>query len=497
MELRYLEMSEISKAYPGVQALSDVSIGADEGEIIALLGENGAGKSTLMNVLGGVIKADSGKIIIGGQDTRIHSVSDAQRAGIAFIHQELSLFKQLTVLDNLFIDDFPRKKGTPFIDKTKMKEKAEKIIKELGVEIPINTQVSKLTMGQQQIIEIASAILKNAKIIILDEPTTSLTIHERQRLFKIVKKLKSEMKIILYITHDIENALELSDRVYVLRDGKNAGEGVSSRLTKEDVIRMMIGSKSGKTFFKSPREISSEPVLRLINISTKDKLKNVTLELKKGEVLGLYGLIGSGRTELIQAMYGLDKITSGKIEVKGTHVPKPSPKLMKKLGIAYLTENRRDEGLFLELGIDTNITITALDKIKNRYRLLSSQKESKITNDVINLLSISTPGTQQLAGKLSGGNQQKVVIGKWIHLEPDIFIMDEPTKGIDVGAKSEIYRLINELAKKGMSILLISSEIEEIMGICDRVAVMSNGSLVAVLDGENVNQSEIIRYAVG
>jgi len=378
-----------------------------------------------------------------------------------------------------------------------MKDRAEEIMKELGMDIPVNKKIAELTMGQQQVVEIAGAILKNAKIFIFDEPTTSLTLNERSRLFEIIRKFKEENKIILYITHDIENALDLSDRVYVLRDGKNAGEGKSNELTKQDVIRMMIGSKSGKQFYKSSRKISDEIVLRATNISTKDKLKNVSLELRKGEVLGIYGLIGAGRTELIHAMYGLDKTTSGEIEVKGSRVKKPSPNLMKHLGIGYLTENRRDEGLFLELGIDVNITITDLNKIKSRYGLLSRQKQENLTKYVIELLRISTPSTSQLAGKLSGGNQQKVVIGKWIHLEPDIFIMDEPTKGIDVGAKNELYNLINEIAEKGMSVLLISSEIEEIMGICDRVAVMVNGVLVAMLEGENISQSEIIRYAMG
>ena len=497
MGLKYLEMQGISKAYPGVQALKEVSIAVDSGEAIALLGENGAGKSTLMNVLGGIVKKDAGKILIDGEERNIRNVLDAQRLGIAFIHQELSLFKQLTVLENLFIERFPRKGKSPFIDRGSMRAKTKKIFEEFEMDIPAGAKVSQLTMGQQQIVEIAGAVLKDAKVFILDEPSTSLTTREREKLASIVRKLKGEGKAIIYITHDIENALELCDRTYVLRDGSNAGNGVCAELTKDDVIRMMIGSKAGKLFYKSPRQIEeTEIVLRMTDICTADKLNHVNLELRRGEVYGLYGLIGSGRTELIHALYGLDKIQSGKIEIKGQELRHPSPRKLKELGVGYLTENRRDEGLFLELGINTNITITALEKIQSRFGVLSKRKDEEITRNVIDLLSIATPSPYQLSGKLSGGNQQKVVIGKWMHLGPDIFILDEPTRGIDVGAKSEIYRLIDEIAREGVSILLISSEIEEILGICDRVGVMARGMLMANLEGDQINQAEIIRHTM-
>lgn len=497
IKLKYLEMKGISKSFPGVQALLDVSIDADEGEIIALLGENGAGKSTLMNILGGIVRCDEGAIMIANKEINIRSVSDAQKAGITFIHQELSLFKQLSVQENLFIEGFPRIEKTPFINQKVMQEKTEGIFREFGIDIPAKEKVSKLTMGQQQIVEIAGAVMKDAKIIILDEPSTSLTTKEREKLYNIVLKLRGEQKVIIYITHDIDNALELSDRVYVLRDGKNAGTGSSGEISREDVIRMMIGSKAGKTFFKSRKDIAKDrAVLKLTNISTAEKLKNVSLELRAGEVYGLYGLIGSGRTELIHAMYGLNKMTSGKIEINGQTIRKPTPKLLKKIGVGYLTENRRDEGLFLELSVSTNISITSLEKIKNNAGILSRKKEENVSEEVINLLNIATPSQVQLAGKLSGGNQQKVVLGKWLHLSPSIFIFDEPTKGIDVGAKSEIYRLIDEIACKGISIILISSEIEEILGVCDRVGVMTRGKLVAELEGDQINPEDVMRYTM-
>lgn len=495
--MKYLEMKNVSKAYPGVQALNNVSIEVDGGEIVALLGENGAGKSTLMNVLGGIVRSDSGEIWIDGQQVLLRSVADAQRYGIAFIHQELSLFKQLTVEENLFIEKFPYKKGTHIIDRKEMRVQTERIFKEFDMDIRPNIKVGRLTMGQQQIVEIAAAIIKNARIIILDEPSTSLTTKERKKLGEIVYKLKNEGKTIIYITHDLDNALELCNRAYVLRDGQNAGDGVCAELVKDDLIRMMIGSKAGKMFCKSAGRISkTETVLRMSGICTKDKLKDVDLELHKGEVYGLYGLIGSGRTELIRALYGLDKITNGSIEIKGQKIKKLSPKKMKEMGVGYLTENRRDEGLFLELGINTNITITALEKIQNRFGIINRKKDTRIAQDVIDKLNIATPSPYQLSGKLSGGNQQKVVIGKWLHLVPDIFILDEPTRGIDIGAKSEIYHLIDRIACSGVSILLISSEIEEILGICDRVGVMSRGRLAANLEGNAIKQSEIIRYTM-
>jgi ABC-type sugar transport system ATPase subunit len=346
-------------------------------------------------------------------------------------------------------------------------------------------------------VEIAAAVLKDAKIIILDEPTTSLANKERAKLNEIVARLKKEKKLIIYITHELENAIEISDRVCVLRDGKNVGEGKSSELTKPDVVGMMIGSKAGKAFVKSKRDIKDNKVLEFKNVKTATKLQGVSLDLKRGEVLGLYGLIGSGRTELIRAMYGLDKITDGEIIYNGKKVEKFNPKVFKQKGVAYLTENRRDEGLFLELGINFNIVATDIDKFSKGFLgVMKKGMETEVTEDSVKKLSISTPSIYQLAGKLSGGNQQKVVIAKWLHLAPQVFILDEPTRGIDVGAKDEIYRLIDEIANQGVSIILISSEIEEILGMSDRVVVMSKGAVVGVLDGSDITNANIIKYTM-
>lgn len=496
---RYLEMKNISKNFPGVKALQNVDFGVDEGEVVALVGENGAGKSTLMNVLGGVVKRDAGEIWIKGEEADIRSVPDAQRERIAFIHQELSLFNQLSVQENLFIDNLKAvKSAIPiFINKKKMRKITESIFKDLDIHIDPATKVGKIPMHEQQMVEIASAVLKNAKIIILDEPTTSLANKERDKLYEIIKRLKKEKKIVIYITHEIENAINISDRLICLRDGYNAGERKSKGLTKPEVVSMMIGSKAGKAFIKTKRMIKDENILEFKNIKTAAKLNGVNISLKKGEVLGLYGLVGSGRTELIKAMYGIDKIVDGEILVNSKVIKKYDPITLKKMGIAWLTENRRDEGLFLELGVNFNISITSLEKFsEGPFSVMNSRKETEVVKNSIDKFQISTPSMYQPSGKLSGGNQQKVVIAKWLHRDPSIFILDEPTRGIDVHAKEEIYRWIDQIANEGVSIILISSEIEEIIGMSDRVITMSKGRVISEFEGDDINSSNIIRYSM-
>jgi ribose transport system ATP-binding protein len=500
MAERYLEMKSIYKSFPGVEALQNVSFGVAAGEVVALVGENGAGKSTLMNILGGVVRRDRGEIWINGKPVDIHTVTDAQREGIAFIHQELSLFQQLSVQENLFIDNmWAVKSSVPcFISKRRMRKMTEGIFRELDIHISPSVQVRKLPMGEQQMVEIASAVLKNAKIIILDEPTTSLANKERGKLYEIVTRLRKEQKLIIYITHEIESAIQISDRVVCLRDGRNAGEGTSSTLAKSDVVAMMIGSKAGKAFVKTKRIIPDETVLEFHNVKTAEKLSGVNLRLRRGEVLGLYGLIGSGRTELVKTLYGIDKMTEGNILIDGKPVGNPNPVMLKGRGFAWLTENRRDEGLFLELGVDFNISITDLGKFSDGpLAIVSGSREKEVVTDMIGKLNISTPGMYQLSGKLSGGNQQKVVIAKWLHRKPRVFILDEPTRGIDVGAKDEIYRLIDQIANEGVSVLLISSEIEEIIGMSDRVIAMSKGVVAGEMEGGEITNSNIINYAMG
>ncbi len=499
MSNKYLEMKAISKNFPGVKALQNVDFGVDEGEVVALVGENGAGKSTLMNVLGGVVKRDSGEIWINGKEVNIHTVADAQREGISFIHQELSLFKQLSVQENLFIDNLKSVKSRiPFIiSKKKMKDRTEGIFKELDIHVDPSMKAGKIPLHEQQMVEIASAVLKNAKIIILDEPTTSLANKERVKLYEIIKKLKKEQKIIIYITHEIENAINISDRVVCLRDGFNAGEKKSEGLMKTEVVSMMIGTKAGKAFLKTKRDIKDESILEFRNIRTTTKLNGVNLKLRRGEVLGLYGLVGSGRTELVRALYGIDKIIDGEVLIEGEKIKKFNPIALKEMGVAWLTENRRDEGLFLEHPINFNISITGLERFsEGPFAVINNRKEEVVVKDSIDKFQIATPSMYQLSGKLSGGNQQKVVIAKWLHRDPLIFILDEPTRGIDVHAKEEIYRWIDQIANEGVSIMLISSEIEEVLGMSDRVITMAKGKVVGELEGDDITSSNIIRHSM-
>ncbi|MEG1011310.1 MAG: sugar ABC transporter ATP-binding protein [Ruthenibacterium sp.] len=492
----YLEMRNISKLFPGVRALHNVQFGVDEGEVVALLGENGAGKSTLMNVLGGILKKTEGQIMIGGTEVSIKNVHDAQTLGIAFIHQELSLFSQLSVQENLFIDHFQKKCRGLFLDKKRMQKESMEVFKLFGISIDPKKKVKNLPMGEQQLVEIAAAVLKNSKIIILDEPTSSLTDRECEKLFYMMDQLRKERKLIIFITHDLEKALKVSDRVYVLKDGENAGTGISSQLEKADIVSMMIGDRKGKQFAKQPKESTGEEILSFSHVTTQ-KVKDVSFFLKRGEILGMYGLIGSGRTELMHALYGLDKILTGAIAVDGQEIKKKSPKTLMDLGVAYLTENRRDEGLFLEQSASTNVTITVLNELRaGPLRLIQKKKEIALTQKIIEDLHVVIPGPAQLVGKLSGGNQQKIVIGKWLHTKPRIFIMDEPTRGIDVGAKSEIYRLIDQIVQTGVSVILISSEIEEIIGMSDRVIVMANGRVAAQLQGEEITNEKIVKYTM-
>lgn len=492
----YLEMHNISKSFPGVQALCDVNFEVDEGEVVALLGENGAGKSTLMNVLGGNIKKTSGDIFINSKEVSLKNVRDAQQLGISFIHQELSLFPQLSVQENLFIEDFDTKCAGLLLNKKSMYKKSLDVFKLFDISIDPRRKVKELSMGEQQLVEIAAAVLKNSKIIILDEPTSSLTDRECDKLFEIIRKLKKEGKLIIFIAHDLEKSLAISDRVYVLKDGRNAGTGNSRELTKDDIVSMMIGEKKDKQFAKTRHTKSGETILTFENVTTK-KIHNVSFSVRKGEILGMYGLIGSGRTELMQALYGIDKLENGSIYLDGKKIEKRSPRRLMDLGVAYLTENRRDEGLFLEQTTSLNATITVMDQLcSSPLRLLSRKKETELAEKVINDLHVVVPSPKQLVGKLSGGNQQKVVIGKWLHTNPRIFIMDEPTRGIDIGAKSEIYRLIEKIVNDGVSVILISSEIEEIIGMSDRVIVMANGSVAAELQQDQINNENIVKYTM-
>jgi len=500
-------MESITKEFPGVKALSNVSIKVGECEVLGLLGENGAGKSTMVNILGGVLKKDSGTIVIDGKEVDFKNPIDAQKTGVAFIHQELSLFTHLSVAENIFINSFDPLKGFPIIyDKKTLTDKTKAILEMLSAKIKPSTIVRNLTMGQRQLVEIARAVSLNAKIIIFDEPTSSLADTERQKILDVIRMLRAQGKAIIYISHDIEEAINITDNVAVLRDGEYVGkistqgvEGEQVEEVKNQIIKMMVGT-SIESMFTKTSVVKGDVVMSVSNMTRDGYVNNVSFELRQREILGFYGLIGAGRSELARMIFGMDRASTGEVYVDGVRVKKPSPRVMKKLRVGFLSENRREEGLILPMSVRENITITDLGKfVKGLIGRIHYNKEKDLANKMVDSLRIITPSINQVVAKLSGGNQQKVVVAKWLHLKPDIYILDEPTKGIDVGAKKEIYKLIVDLANQGASVILISSEIEEILGMSDRIIVMRDGFIAGEFDniGEPVVEERLLACAIG
>mgnify|MGYP001610493322 CR=1 FL=1 len=491
-----LQMENVSKAFPGVKALEDVSLEAYSGEVLALLGENGAGKSTLMKILSGVYHKDTGSIIIQGSEVDIKGIKDAQKHGIAIIHQELSLLPNLSIWENIFLGNEGFNGITRRINKKELKEKSKILLKDIGFNIDVDTLVKDLNVGERQLIEIAKALSKNSTVIIMDEPTTALTDVETDNLFKVIAKLKSENMCIVYISHRMDEIFRICDRITVLRDGKHIGEVKTKDITKDDLISMMVGRKLEEQF---PYRKSSKghTILKVQNLSFDEKVCSVSFEAKSGEILGIAGLMGSGRTEMAKTIFGEYKKSSGKIFVDGIEVNICSPKDAIKKGICYLSEDRKKEGLILGMSVGNNMTLANLKKYENGAKRINKVEESKEIEEYIKKLSIKTPSSQQLIKNLSGGNQQKVILAKWLMLAPKVLIIDEPTRGIDVGAKKEIYDVLNELKAIGKSIIMISSDMPEILGICDRILIMHEGEISGELCRDGASQEAIMKYAVG
>ena len=493
-----LEMLNITKNFPGVEALNDVSIVANSGEIMGLVGVNGAGKSTLMNVLGGIYPSDSGKIILNNNHIQLQSPNDAAKNGISFIHQDLLYFASQTVAENIYMTDLPKNDLLPFfISKSKIIEKASQVLDMLGSDINPNSLIEELSTGEKQIVEIARALATGSDIVIFDEPTSSLSIKEKEKLFKVVRKLKSENKIIVYISHFLNEIQELCDTYVVLRNGRLVGSGNVADESKNNIIRMIIGRDltASKNFFK---ETSNETILEINNLVQGNLLQGINLTLNKGEVLGLWGLMGSGRTELIRTMLGLDPMESGEIYLyQDSKTKKISPKqLLKQCG--YVTESRRIDGLFISEPVWKNITSGNLNHYsRGRLNLMNSNAEMKSAQDHIEQLKIKTPSYSTSIENLSGGNQQKAIFSRWLDKKPKILILDEPTRGVDVGAKQEIGSLITELARDGASILLVSSEIEEIVLLSNRVLVLRDRVIVHEASGEGINEVNLMSVALG
>lgn len=494
-----VRMENICKEFPGVKALDNVSFDLYKGEVHVLLGENGAGKSTLMKVLCGVYPMDSGKIYVEDKEVNFTNVKQAMDAGISIIYQELNLIPNLTVAENIFMGEEITNHG--IIDWNVMYNEAQKYLDELHLNISSRDKISDLGIAEQQMVEVAHALSKNSKVIIMDEPTSALTDKEIEQLFRTIKKLKANGVGIVYISHRLQELIEIGDRVTVLRDGQYIGthkirnEKNEVTIKVDDLIQMMVGRDLVHQFPKEKVELGEE-WFRVENISTKDKLKGCSLSVRKGEILGVAGLMGAGRTELARAIIGADQRTSGDIYLNGNKITINSPSDAVKHKIGYLPEDRKGNGLVLGLGVNKNVTIGKLEKILRSF-VLSLKQERRYSQELVNSLKIKTPNLFQKVKFLSGGNQQKVVIAKWLFTDSDILIFDEPTRGIDVGAKVEIYKIMGELVKRGKSIIMISSELPEILGMSDRIIVMHEGEITGELDREEATQDKILQYAIG
>lgn len=494
-----LEIKDISKAFFGIKAVKDVSLTINKGEALGLIGQNGAGKSTLMNLIGGVVQASSGTMTMNGAAYDPRSPSDAYKAGIAFIHQELNLFTNLTIAENIFIEAFPSRGVGPFkfIDRATMRQQTRTALQSVGLDLSPDMHVDRISPGERQLVEIAKALHQDASLIIFDEPTTSLTARETERLFALIQQLREQGKAIIYISHILNDVLKLSDSIAVMRDGVLVGHDATSKFDVNRMITLMVGHSIETLYPPRTAAPTSEPLLELKSVSAKGIVEDINLTLHKGETLGLFGLMGSGRTELARILFGLDSSEHGEVVINGKHLNGKSPRSSIRNQMAFVTENRREEGLLMNINIADNIALVSLPAFAQSITQVVDQRRLvRDTQSAAGALQLKSGLiTEQPAKSLSGGNQQKVVIAKWLLSRPTVFIMDEPTRGIDVGAKYEIYSIIDQLAATGSGILFISSELEELMGMCDRILVMSRGEIVGEFTREQFNQEAILRAA--
>lgn len=485
-----LSMQSISKAYPGVQALQNVSLEILRGECHALVGENGAGKSTLMKILAGAEPLDAGEIALDGTPVTIHSPHQSQKLGIAIIYQEFNLIPTMSIAENVFLGREPSRFG--MVDFSREEKEASDILEQLGISLDVRTPVSQLSIAQQQMVEIAKALSTQAKIIAMDEPSATLTSHELKHLFSLIRTLKERGISVIYISHRLEEIFEVCDRLTVLRDGEWVTTTEVHSITREGIIEHMVGRTITDEF---PKEIATkgEEIIRTENLSH-GFVQNVSFQVHAGEIVGLTGLVGAGRTEVARMLFGADSPDSGTIVLKGKPVVLRSPRHAIDMGICFLTEDRKEQGLILGMRIRENVTLPTLSQFCT-FGFLEARKEVDSTGQKIEELRIKTPSGETMTGTLSGGNQQKVVLAKWLMAKSKLFIFDEPTRGIDVGAKREIYLLMNELVKNGAGILMISSELPEVLGMADRILVMSEGRIAGELARDSATQEAIMTLA--
>ena len=487
-----VQMKNIAKSFSGTKVLKGVNLELGHGEILALLGENGAGKSTLMKILSGIYSKDSGEIYLDGELCHFQNPKEAQNKGVAIIHQEMNLCNDLSVSENIFL-------GREVMDglrlnHKKMDEEAQKILDDLGISMKSTELAGDLKVSEQQMVEIAKALSQDAKVLIMDEPTSALSRKEIEDLFRVIRKLRDEGRGIIYISHRLDELRAIADKVSILRDGENVISGDLKDFSINDIIRHMVGREIQDKFPRILCEKGKE-ILRVENLNAGPKVRDISFSLYEGEILGIAGLMGAGRTETTRALFGVDEKTSGKIYLFGEEVKTNTPKDSIELGMALIPEDRRKDGLCTDLSIRENISLPNLDSMKNSLGVLSKELELKISEDTIKSLNVKAKDREMISKNLSGGNQQKVVLGKWLVRNPKVILFDEPTRGIDIGAKVEIYQIMNELKKKGVGVLFISSEMEEVLGMSDRILIFCDGRITGELSREEANQENILKLA--
>ena len=494
MSNQLLRVTGISKSFPGVQALKDVQFELDRGEVLALVGENGAGKSSLMKILSGIYTKDEGSIFLDGVEVNIDSPKTAQALGVSIIHQEMNLMAHLTIAQNIFIGREPRE-GL-FLRERALNRKADELLKRLGINLDPKALVETLTVAKQQMVEIAKALSFDAKVLIMDEPTSALTDVETETLFTLIEGLKRSGTGIIYISHRMDELRRITDRVTVLRDGEYIGTLEKEQLDIPTIIEMMVGRHIEESARPKAREHSGdEVVLKVEGLNTRQLLKDISFELKRGEILGFAGMMGAGRTEVARAIIGADLSEGGRVHINGKQVKIKQPSDAVAHGIGYLSEDRKAYGLLLEQDVNTNVLLASLRDYTDALGFVHTMKGKQKSREYVASLRIKTPSISATTKNLSGGNQQKVVIAKWLARDCDILIFDEPTRGIDVGAKEEIYKLLNDLVAAGKSIIMISSELPEVLRLSHRIVVMANGRITGILDNEDADQAKIMDYA--
>ncbi len=494
-----LRVEHISKSFPGVKVLNDINIDFRKGEVHAILGENGAGKSTLMNILFGYYRAEEGSLIWEGKKVSLHSPLEAQHIGISMIHQENSLVPYLSVMDNIYLGHYP--KNGAFIDKRKLRENAVDLLRELEVpDIGPDTPVEKLSVAQKQLVEIVKALSLKPKLLMMDEPTAALTAKETHTLMNIIGKLRREGTAIVYVSHRMEEVFEVADKITVLRDGVMIKTVDKTDIDIDEAVRLMVGrdleNQMSSMEKRDPASISSEVILEVRGLSRKNKFEDISFAARKGEILGFGGLVGAERSELMESIFGFDKIDSGEVLIKGRAVQIKSPYDAARYKLALVPEERKVKGLFPDLSVGDNINIASYKKLK-KGKLIDKKLETEAAQRYVEKLNIKTTNTRKRIGDLSGGNQQKAVLSRWLQTEPEILILDEPTHGIDVGAKAEIYGIIRDLADQGITILLISSELPELLMLSDRIVVMSMGKISGIVEPQDYSEENIMMHATG